>query len=333
MIRVDKKELTLKVKKILLINGVNEKQADVVSDCLVSSDMHGVHTHGVGMLPAYVKKLVGKSFELAGEPIIEKKTGAFAKINANNTIGMYAATKAMELAVEMCKESGTYHVFVRNANTFGPAFYYSDIAAKQGLIGMCFSNSPAAMCALGGKEKILGTNPFSIAIPGVEKGPIILDMATSIVAKSKLNEYRKKGEKIPEGWALDESGNPTTDPLEAIKGSILPMAEHKGYGIAMIIDILAGLLSGAAYLSGVNKFYSDNNECMNVGQCFVAIDPSVIYGEEFCKQVDEYIEQVHNSGDNVRFPGERKLCEAEDGKRYGVLVSEDVIEYINNFMN
>ncbi len=331
MIRIDRKELTLKVKKTLISNGVNEKQADIISDCMVSSDAHGVHTHGVTMLPAYVKKIEANSFELTAEPTIEIQTGAFAKIDANNTIGMYVATKAMEVAIKMCKDNGIYHVFVRNSNTFGPAFYYSSIAAKQGLIGMCFSNSPAAMCALGGKEKILGTNPFSIAIPGGEKGPIILDMATSIVAKSKLNEYRKRGEKIPEGWALDEFGKPTTDPLEAIKGSILPMAEHKGYGIAMIIDVLAGLLSGAGFLGGVNKFYSDNNECMNVGQCFIAIDPSIVYGNAFYKIVDEYIEQVHNSGENVKLPGERKLRELGDSERYGVLVSDDMAEYINVF--
>ena len=185
------------------------------------------------------------------------------------------------------------------------------------------------------KSQALGTNPFAVAIPGAKNGPIMFDMATSKVAKSKINKARLAGESIPSDWALDTDGNPTTDPLEAIKGTVLPMAEYKGYGIAMAIDIIAGVLSGAGYLNGVNRFYSDGEDGMNVGQVFVAIDPRIVMSDSFYSDIDGYINQIHAceplGDDAVLYPGERKNKNLADSLKNGVEITAEEYETIMRF--
>lgn len=316
MKRYSRTNLKNALTEILKANKVSDQQSETLINAMLDADVRGVHTHGTSVFPAYINKIKNGGFNLTEESEILKQTMAFAIVDAKNQFGMVSAVKCMSLAIEQASTSGIYTVFCRNANTFGAAFKYAKMATDRGMIGVCLSNSPSAMPAWGGSNKILGTNPFSIGIPARKEGPILIDMATSIVAKSKINEARKQGKTIPAGWAVDENGIPTTDPNEAIKGMILPMAEHKGYAIAMAIDVIAGLLSGAGYLNRVNRFYSETNECMNVGHCFIAIDPIAIFGEGFHESIDEYIAEVRASGKNVYYPGEKEnkkaqLCNGE----------------------
>lgn len=305
--------------------GVSPIHAEVLAKCLVSADVFGVHTHGLTVFPSYISRITGGGFAIDAEPKIEKQTVAFAVVNACNTLGPVSGKFCMELAMEQCTKSGIFTVFAHNANTFGPAFYYSKLASDRNLIGISFSNSPSAMPAWGGKQKILGTNPLSVSVPGNVHGPILLDMATSVVAKSKINEYRKLGKELPVGWAVDSHGNPTTDPQTAIDGMILPMAEHKGYALAMVLDLLSGLLSGSGYLNHVGRFYSSDNSCMNVGHCFIAIDPVQIHSVAFFEEVDQYIDELHASGESVQFPGERRLQYAKTSQEHGVALHDETI--------
>ncbi len=319
---------TLKKGLIALLQGygVPLEQATDLILCMVEADMRGVHTHGLSILPSYIKKIEKNGFNIENDIIICKTTAAFSVIDANNQIGAVSAKKCMNIAIEKVAESGIYSVFCRNANTFGPAFYYAKAAADRKLVGICLCNSPSAMPAWGGKRKILGTNPFSIAIPAKKYAPIVIDMATSIVAKSKINEIRKQGGVIPKGWAVDENGNPTTDPVSAIRGMVLPMAGHKGSAIAIAIDIIAGVLSGAGYQNQINRFYSENNNCMNVGQCFIVIDPVMVLDEAFYNKVDDYIDQIHLSGEHVFYPGEIENDNYKCAISIGVEVPEEAVK-------
>lgn len=325
-------KLTYNINTMLKMSGLSDEQAFVLADCLITADKCGVHSHGLTLLKAYENKIVSNGFNLNGKIVADKETNTFSVIDANNTVGAYSASFCMDLCIKNCNTNGIYTVFSHNANTFGPAFYYVKKAAKNGVIGFCMSNSPSAMPAWNGKNKILGTNPFAIGIPAYKYSPILIDMATSKVAKSKINEARKAGKNIPVGWALDIDGNPTTDPVEAINGMVLPMAEHKGYAISLAIDIIAGLLSGAGYLNDINRFYSVDNKCMNVGQMFVAIDPKIVMSEEFYKLIDDYIEQLHNSGDNVMYPGESKHSKEIESERNGVILSDSTVSDIDMLM-
>ena len=316
------------IKERLIAIGCNEEQAENVTHSLMMAEACGVGTHGLRMLHDHIVKIQNGFYDIHEDISIEHKTVTFARVNCHGMIGMDSAVKCMQMAIDGCKESGIFTIFANNANTFSAAFLYTLQAAKQGMIGVAVSNAPAKMPAYGGKEKLLGTNPLSYAIPASEREPIIFDMATSIVAQSKINMAKDRGEDIPEGWALDSDGNPTTNALEACKGMILPMAGAKGYGLSMMIDLIAGLLSGAAYLDGVGRFYNDNNIPMNVGQMFIAIDPVQIYGEGFYDLVDNYIKKVKestSSTDNgVKLPGEHKYDKYKECMNKGVFISDEL---------
>ena len=274
---------------------VPEEQAEIVADCMVTADMYGVTSHGVSILDAHIGKVKRGGYNLIPTFNVLRETASFAVVDGDNAFGFVSADFCMKYAINKCKTSGIYHVFSRNNNTVGPAFYYPLKAAEEGMIGIIYSNSPAQMPPHGGKEKMLGTNPFAAVIPVPGQDPIIIDMATSVVAKSKFKEYKEAGKQLPEGWALDENGNSTNNPDEAIRGLVLPMAGFKGYGIAMLIDIIAGVLSGSAYLNRVGRFYTEDNSRMNVGFCCVVIDPKVVMGDDYSTVINEYVDALRNS--------------------------------------
>lgn len=311
--------------------GLKEKDAKIVIDSMISSDKCGVPTHGIKMLGPYVNKLEKKEFSTLDIEIL-KSTEAFTTVDALNSIGAISASRCVDIAIEKAKKSGIHFIFAKHCNTLGPAFYYVEKIARNNMLGFLCCNSPATMPVNNGKEVMLGTNPFAFACPSKTEGIVLVDMATSIVAKSKLLMAKNNGERIPEGWALDQNGYPTTDPMEAIKGFLMPMAGNKGYGIALTIDILSGMLSGAGFLNKVNKFYSLNGEPMNVGHMFVAIDPSQIYEGDFAEDMDQYIQLIRNSkaieGRQVSIPGDRKNHSKSLAEKNGICLSEDTVNML-----
>lgn len=292
--------------------GVDKNQASVVADCFATADEYGVTSHGINVLQAHISKVKRGGYNLFPSFKITRETVAFAVVDGDNSFGPVCANFCMQYAVEQAKKVGVFHVFSNNNNTVGPAFYYALKAAELGCIGILLSNSPAQMAPFGGKEKLLRTNPFSVVIPVPGEDPIIVDMATSVVAKSKFKQYKEAGKKLPDGWALDENGKPTNDPDEAIKGLVLPMAGFKGYGIAMLIDIISGLLSGAAFLNNVGRFYSEQNIPMNVGFCCIAIDPQIVLGDNYGTLICKYVEKVRNSqrvsDKPISLPGDDRIA-------------------------
>ena len=297
-----------KVIKDLTDNGLDRSQAEIVADCLVTADSYGVTSHGCAILPAHIDRINRGGYNLNPSFKIICETPSFAVIDGDNAIGPVSANYCMNYATERAKINGVFTVFSRNNNTFGPAFYYSLKAAEEGCIAFICSNSPAQMAPVGGKEKMLGTNPLSMVVPVPDSDPIIVDMATSVVAKSKFKEYKAENKPLPAGWALDKNGNPTNDPDEAIQGLVQPMAGFKGYSLSMLIDIISGVMSGAAYLNKVGRFYSEDNNCMNVGFYITAFSPEIICGEEYGVHINEFVNLLKNSavieGQAIRMPGD-----------------------------
>ena len=309
--------------------GMSEDDANIISNIYVEADKCGIGTHGVKVLPSHIEKIKLGGYNLKPNIKVTKSNVSFSVVDGDNGFGPICANYCMNLAIKEAKEKGIYTVFSNNNNTYGAAFYYSMMAAKEGLIGITFCNSPAAMAPIGGYEKLIGTNPISIAIPASKHFPIVLDMATSKVAKSKLKVFADKNEKIPLGIALDKNGNETDDPNEAIQGTLLPMADYKGYGLSMIIDILSGLISGAGYLNKVGSFYNSKDKCMNVGFTFIVIDPKQIYGEMFYEEIDKYCEMIENSkkldGKTITICGYNIFNKKSDSIKNGVYLDVDVL--------
>ena len=297
--------------ELLISNGVAKDHAEIVADCFVTADEYGVTSHGTAILPSHIQRIQRGGYNLDPDIKVVKETAAFAVIDGDNAMGPVSAMFCLDYALEKCKQSGVFTVFARNNNTFGPAFYYSLKAAEKGCIAFICSNSPAQMAPMGGCEKLLGTNPFATVIPVPGSDPIMVDMATSIVAKSKFKEYKNEGKPLPDGWALDENGTPTTDPDTGIRGLVLPMAGFKGYAISMLIDIFSGLLSGASYLDKVGRFYSEDGSSMNVGFYMTVIDPVAVCGEEYNQEIREYVDRIKNSkaveGKKITLPGADRI--------------------------
>ncbi len=295
----------------LVLHGVPDTQAEIMADCLATSDIYGVTTHGKAVLPAHIERIKRGKYNLAPDIKVLRETSAFAIIDGDNAIGPVSAEYCMRYAVRKSKQSGVFTVFAKSNNTLGPAFYYSLLAAQENMIGIVATNSPAQMAPAGGVEKMLGTNPFSAVIPVADSDPIIIDFASSVVAKSKLKEYVKKGEKIPKDWALDSEGNPTDDPNEAINGLMLPMSGFKGYGIALLIDLVAGFMSGASYLNHVERFYSENKAGMDVGYFMFVINPQLVFGHDYNICIKKYVEELRNSkaidGHRIILPGDDRI--------------------------
>lgn len=309
--------------------GASKEIAAFTVDPLLTAEACGVSSHGLRMLPDHARKIIHGDYNLGGSNVKEIETSSFARFNCENQIGMVSAIKCMQYAIEKASSSGVFTVFANHCNTYSAAFYYTWLAAKQDFIGITICNSPAQIAPTGGCDRLLGSNPLSYAIPSLKNNPIIFDMATSIVAKSKINQARDKGESIPEGWVIDDLGRPVTDSLEAVKGVLLPMAGAKGYGLSLMIDLLAGVLSQAAFLNDVGHFYNPTGEGMNVGQVFIAINPDIVYGNGFKTIIDEYIDRVKNSkkieGSHIYLPGERKIKNYENALSQGIEVDNSLL--------
>lgn len=320
--------LRLLAEQVLTEKGMSAKDASVLADSMLSADACGVSTHGIRMLPSYVQKMERGEFSF-GSPAIVKQMPSFTVMDARNVVGAVSAVCATKIAVEMAKTSGIHVVFSRNSNTFGPGFYYAEMMANAGMIGLACSNSPAAMPAYNGLEAMLGTNPLAFASPTKSFGNVVIDMATSAVAKSRFGTAKENGEKLQPGWALDKNGNPTTDPDEGIQGFVLPMAGFKGYGLAMMIDLVSGLLSGAGYLNKVGKFYSKDGECMNVGHVFAAIHPDLIYDGDYLTEADNYVKRITASKTvsekSIILPGEDRKRKREEAMASGIELTESVV--------
>lgn len=328
-------DLTDKVKKTFQYYGVPTIDAGIAAKCMVLADVYGISTHGTIVLPSHIKRIKQNGYNLNPELKIIKQSLAYTIIDADNAIGFVSATHCMEKAIEKAKESGIHTVFSRNSNAYGAACCYPIQAARQGMIGCSFCNSPAAMAPFNGKEKRLGTNPLSVVFPtNIPEKPIIIDMATSKVAKSKFLQAKREGRNLPDGWALNKDGYPTNNPDEAIQGFVLPMEGFKGFALALSIDIIAGLLSGAAYQDHVGRFYDESGAAMNVGQVFIAINPE-LFGEpyEYCDIICKYIENMRkcktiDQQSSIILPGDDKLKAYDNAIHNGIEVSNEVIKII-----
>jgi len=317
----DEKRIIIKILKALK---VSDEHAKVVADVTVDADLKGFSSHGIGRFPQYIKGIKHGNIKTKGNIEIEEETSSTALINGNHLLGHYVTYNGMKIAIKKAEKTGVGLVGIHNSNHFGIAGYYSDIATKNDMIGIVMANTEPAVAPLGGKEPILGTNPIAIGIPS-NKYYISVDMATSASARGKLLEAARKGEKLPEGIALDADGNPTTDPKKALKGSILPFGGHKGYALSLMIEILAGPLVKAAIGREVKGTVNPYEKCTK-GDLLLVIDPSKFVNiQEFKEQVDKFIEEIKSTG-NVLIPGDIEKMNMKKNMEEGIYLDKELIK-------
>jgi LDH2 family malate/lactate/ureidoglycolate dehydrogenase len=270
---VDWKQLRDYCKDIFVALHVPPDEAYIIADCLVDADLCGVESHGVSRMAIYTKRLQAGVVNTAMQVKIEREYPAGAAINGCNSMGMVVGKYAMERCIEKAHENASCFITVNNSNHYGMASYFVRMAAEAGMVGFSATNAPPNIAPWGSSKAYFGTNPVAIAVP-TSSDPVVLDMASSVVAMGKVILAAKLGKTIPEGWVLTQDGRPTTDPEEGMKGTVLPIGGPKGYGIALFVDVLCGILSGAQFGPYLNNMWNDFVNPQNVGHVFVAIDIS-----------------------------------------------------------
>ena len=241
-----------------------------VAGCLIKAELRGVDSHGLVRLPVYARRVQAGVVKARPDIRLISSGTAAALVDGDNGLGPVVGTRAMEAALELARSHGTGFVGVRHSNHFGPAAYYVEKAVSQGFIGVAISNAPPHMAPFGGRARFLGTNPVAIGIPAGEEDPLIFDASTSVVARGKIIMAAHTKTPIPEGWAIDPEGYPTTDPEQALAGAVLPFGGPKGSAISFIIDVLCGVMTGASFALHLNRLEDLATE-QNVGHVFAAV--------------------------------------------------------------
>jgi len=316
-------ELSL-IMEMLTHMDVPNEDASIVAEVTLDADLKGFSSHGLGRFPQYVTGLRMGTIKPKSEITLEKESGATALLNGNHSFGHVVTYRAMEMAIKKAKETGIGLVGVHDSNHFGVAGYYTDMAIMEDLIGIVIANTEPAVAPIGGKEPILGTNPLAIGMPS-QSHYVSVDMATSASARGKLLEAKRRGELIPENVALDAQGQPTIDPLEALKGSILPFGAHKGYALAFMIEIMAGPLVKASHGKSVTGTANPEVMCTK-GDLIAAIDPSKFVDiEDFKNQVDDFIAEIKTTP-NVFIPGDMEVRNVKRHQGEGMSLDDNLVE-------
>ena len=311
--------------------GVPEKDARIVADVLMDAEISGVESHGLTRLKPYADRLAGGLVEAIPD-IQLTVNGAVATMDGGNGLGPVVMLRATETAISLARQYGIGAVTVSHSNHFGTAAYYVNRMAKEGCIGFAASMAGPTMAPFGGMDLMLGTNPFAVAFPG-EDQIFCGDMATSATAKGKIRIYEKEGKKLPLGWALDQDGNDTTDPTAAIKGILLPMGGHKGYALAMAVDAVSALLSGACLSCESASVVSD--QLSNTAHFALAVDIGHFLPEtEFKSRAQAWFDQLKASrnrdGFQLMIPGEpEEKKRREAGETISVL--NETLEMVESY--
>lgn len=329
-IRVNPVNLTEFATAVCIHAGMPDTDAKLLADTLVQADLWGHQSHGVLRLGWYLDRILNGVMNPVTHPEFEVDAGAVALINGRDGVGHVLADLARKEAVRRAKKHGIAVVGVHTSNHFGTCMYYTRLGALDGCVMLLTSNGGPAMAPWGGCKKIIGTNPLSVAAPAGSFPPLLVDMANTGVARGKIYLARNRQLPIPLGWALTSEGTPTTDPQEAIDGIILPMAEHKGYAIAVMVDMLSGVLTGSGFLSAVKSPYK-TAEKSNCGHLMVAMNIEAFQPrDQFNTRMEDFIREIKSvptaeGHDEVFYPGE---IEANNDLRYrreGLLLPEDTL--------
>jgi len=276
--RVTPAELSALASEVFVHCGVARADADIAAEVAAWAQMHGSDSHGVVHLPLYVRGLLDRTIKSQPAIATSRSLPCCVVMDADNGLGLVASRRATDMAIDIARIQGLGAVAVRNSSHFGAAGYYAERAAEHGMIGLAFTNAMPAIAPTGGTEGLLGTNPIGAAFPIPDADPIVADMATAVVARSRIRHALAGGQKsIPEGWALDPSGKPTTDPAVAVKGSLLPIGGPKGYALSLMVEILCSALSDGQ--PGFEVTYENMvKRPSNICQFFLVLNPDGFAG-------------------------------------------------------
>jgi L-2-hydroxycarboxylate dehydrogenase (NAD+) len=334
--RVPATQLAAFVARAFVAAGLPDTDAQTVAGLMVEADLRGSDTHGVIRLPLYIRRLRAGGIKAKPDIRILSDRAGVALIDGDNGMGHLVMRRAAALAIEKAKTSGIGWVGARMSNHAGPAALYVTMPLEHDMVGLYFAvGSNNHLPPWGSSESLLGTNPMAVAVPALEEPPIVLDMAPTVAAYGKVRLKAQRGEAMPVGWMIDREGRPLTDPKRADEGHLLPIGDYKGYGLSLIIALLAGALNRAAVGREVIDFVKETGKATNTGQAMMALSIGAFMPPaEFKKAVDDLIRDIRNSRrlpgvDRIWLPGEQSYAKRLDRRAHGVPMPKPLRESLD----
>jgi len=324
------------IVRALVAAGLPREDAARVAALMTRADLIGSDNHGVFRLPQYVERIHKGGMNVKPSIRVVRESAGMALVDGDNGMGHLVMEYATRVAMDKAEKSGVAWVGARNSNHAGPASLYAAMPLEREMIGLYIAVGNANhMAPWGGTALLLSTNPIAVAVPALEEPPVVLDMATSVAAYGKVKGAASRGETMPEGWMIDREGRPLTDPQRAGEGSLLPIGGPKGYGLALMFSLLAGVLNGAGVGRDTVDFNADQSSSTNTGQLIVAISIAAFCDvAEFKRNVDRVIRDLHDSPtlpgvDAVRVPGERSHAIRIERERAGIPLHGTLLERLD----
>jgi LDH2 family malate/lactate/ureidoglycolate dehydrogenase len=315
--------------------GLPEKDAKDVVQVLVMADLFGLSTHGMSRLESYGDRLKIGGINPKANIQVERVAAAMVKVDGDNGVGPLVGMHALRAAMEVASECGIGIALARGSNHFGPISPYSLLAAEQGFATMIGSNATTTIAPWGGSDARLGNSPLGFGVPNPGGNPFLLDMAMSVVARAKIRDAFKQGRDIPNTWGTDAKGFPTTDPKAALDGFLMPVGGHKGYGLALMVDLFAGLLSNAAYLTHIKSWQDAPSEPQNLGHFFVLLDTKRLGSTQWLSErMNDFANILLDSPaadpkQPVIVPGMIELQKMQEQRKQGILLSADTLQLLH----
>jgi (2R)-3-sulfolactate dehydrogenase (NADP+) len=309
-------------------SGATTAMADATARALIAAELDGIASHGASRIPQYCGHLRNGRANGAAVPVVARDSKAACLVDARQGLAFEACALAGREAIARAREFGVAFVSIANSNHFGVAAVHLEAVVEAGLVGIAMGNSPAAMPAWGGKRPLFGTNPIAAGFPRRSAPPLMIDLSLSAVARGKIMVAARDGKPIPEGWALDKQGRPTTDARVALEGSMLPAGGVKGAMLALTVELLVCALSGSAFGFESDSFFTDEGRPTRIGQAIIAIDPSALAGRAAYDERVETLIEAMLADEEVRLPGERRRANRERAQRDGVSVPADLLAKI-----
>ena len=330
---ITKSELETHCKNLLTRAGTPDKAAALAAETLVNADMRGIHSHGVVRIARYLDCILSGGINPAAEVKVIEDTPCLLRLSAAGGLGIPAACTATEKLIEKAEKMPLAAVCVNHSDHYGAAGYYAMKCAEKGLIGFSMSNTVPLIAVTGAASAAIGNNPFAYAAPAGRYRAILFDVCMSVVASGKIQIASAQGEAIPEGWILDRDGNPTTDADQIFKGAImLPFAGHKGYGFALMVELLSGVLADAGVLSGVHSWNEVPGRDADTGHFFMAVNPEFFGGlNRFTSRVEAMIDELKSAKkaagtDKIFYPGEIEFAREAHALENGIDLPDASVE-------
>ena len=329
MPRISEHDLRELAVRALRQAGAGDLMASTTAAALVDAELQGLPSHGMSRIPQYTTHLRNGRADGAANPTVVRSKGAAVLIDAHSGLAFPACALAVQEAITRAREFGVAFAGVTNSHHFGVAAWHLQPVAQTGMVGLAFGNSPAAMSAAGGKRPLFGTNPIAAIFPRRNGAPLTVDLSLSEVARGKVMIAAKEGRAIPLGWALDAQGQPTTSPQAGLEGSMLPMGGAKGAMLALVVELLACALTGAAMGFEADSFFVDAGNKPRIGQAFLVVDPGALAGQSVYLDRVETLIAAMLADEGVRLPGYRRNALAARAANEGVEIPQALADTLH----